>query len=36
MAGRGDRTAGAVIGGIAGALLGRTIDRNDGGRYSCR
>ena len=28
VAGRGDRTLGAILGGAAGALLGRTIDRS--------
>ncbi|MCA0909314.1 glycine zipper 2TM domain-containing protein [Qipengyuania gaetbuli] len=29
VAGRGDRTLGAILGGAAGALLGRTIDRSN-------
>lgn len=29
LAGRGDRTLGAILGGVAGGLLGRTIDRGD-------
>ena len=29
VAGRGDRTVGAIIGGAAGALAGRAIDRSD-------
>lgn len=33
IAGRGDRTVGAILGGVAGGLLGREIDR---GSLSCR
>ena len=29
----GDGTTGAIVGGAAGALVGREIDRSDGGRY---
>jgi heme O synthase-like polyprenyltransferase len=36
IAGRGDRTVGAIIGGIGGALLGRSIDRNRGNGFRCR
>jgi len=32
LAGRGDRTLGAVLGAAAGALAGRAIDRSDGAR----
>ncbi|WP_106640360.1 glycine zipper 2TM domain-containing protein [Allosphingosinicella vermicomposti] len=31
VAGRGDRAVGAIIGGAAGALAGRAIDKNSGG-----
>ena len=33
LAGRGDRTLGAILGGVAGGLLGRAIDR---GELRCR
>jgi uncharacterized protein YcfJ len=33
LAGRGDRTLGAILGGAVGALIGREIDR---GSLSCR
>ena len=32
VAGRGDKTTGVIIGGAAGALAGRAIDRSDGRR----